>query len=124
MNRKRIALIIALCMLGSAYILVADFVAQPKKKVASVAKIKEQCMQEFGDQLERFAHVMELLGKAQSKVLKHIAALLENDANNSLNKKNNVELQRCHTALCRLNESLQNIEEQLEEYDLFLQDLR
>jgi len=121
MNRNRIALIIALCMMGSVYILVADFVVQPKKKVASVAKTKEQCVEDFGDLLVNIACVMKSMSEVQCAVLEHMRAILENDKDHAVNQKNNSELQACHARIRMINESLCSIDKQLQEYALFLE---
>jgi len=123
MKISRTSLLFAVCMASSMCVLVAQFVAQPKKKVPSTGKIKEQCAQAFGRQLTLFAHIMESLGNVQSKVLEHTYALIENDADNALNKKNNVALQQCHDKMCALNESLAALEQELQEYRCFIEQL-
>lgn len=108
---------------GITCMLVADFIAQPKKKIPSTAKLKEQCAQELGAQLEHFARIMELCGKVQRTVLEHTYALLENDTDNPLHKKNNSALQQCHAKMCAFNETLTALEQQLREYHAYLETL-
>lgn len=120
MNITRTHMIMAFLMIPWVWIVMAQFVA-PKKKSAS--KMKEQCAQELGDQLSHFARVMQLLGSVQHKVLEHTYALLENDKENALNQKNGKELHICHTMMHTFNTSLQDIENQLQEYLIFLNNL-
>jgi hypothetical protein len=123
MKIPRTHMIFALLIMPWMCVLAAQFVAEPKKKTPSAAKLKEECAHELGTQLEHFARIMQLLGNVQSQVLKHTYALLENDKENPLHQKNGSDLQSCHTMMCTFNDSLCNIEKKLQEYERFLEKL-
>lgn len=120
MNYSRIIIALLFCV---TYVFAADFIAQPKKKKPSSAKLKELCAQELGAQLEHFACIMERCGKTQRLVLEHTYALLENDADNPLHKKDNDALQQCYSKMCAFNETLVTLERQLQDYQSYIQTL-
>lgn len=120
MKVSRLIIALLFCV---TYILATDFIAQPKKKKPSSAQLKELCAQELGAQLEHFARIMELSGKVQRSVLEHTYALLENDTNNPLHKKDNAALQQCHRKMCAFNEALVVLEQQLQDYQSYIQTL-
>lgn len=120
MKTSRLIVALLFCV---TYMFAADFIAQPKKKKPSSAKLKELCAQELGAQLEHFARIMELCGKVQRTVLEHTYALLENDTDNPLHKKDNAALQQCHTKMCAFNETLSTLEQQLQEYQSYIETL-
>ena len=123
MNISRIQMMIIL-LVSWVCIVTAQFVAQPKKKTVSAAKVKEQCAQELGNQLEHFARIMRLLGTVQERVLEHTYALLENDKEIPLHQKNGSDLSDCHTRMCAFNKSLATMEKELQEYALFVSELK
>lgn len=120
MKVSRLIIALLFCV---TYMFAADFIAQPKKKKLSSAQLKERCAQELGTQLEHFARIMELTGKVQSAVLEHTYALLENDTDNPLHKKDNGGLQECHARMVSFNQTLAALEQQLQEYQSYIQTL-
>jgi hypothetical protein len=122
-KRVRASLLIAFMMMSGMCVLVAQFVVAPvkKHKSPSVAQLKEFCAEDLGGQLQHIACLMKSMSDVQCAVLEHMRALLENDKNHALNQKNNSELHVCHTRICMINESLQNIDKQLQEYAIFLE---
>ena len=124
MNFSRAQMIMIFIAVPWVWIVTAQFVTEPKKKTPSAAKVKEQCVQADVEQLEHIADIMELLGNVQRNNLKHITAVVENDKEHPLNKKNGAELQVCYAKKNALNESLIELKKELREYALFVSDLK
>lgn len=110
---------IASLLLMVSLLMAQQFVTS-RKKTPSVSQLKEQCAQELGDHLEYFAHVMQLMGHVQIKVIRHVYGLLDNNKENPLIKKNGKDLQCCHDIMLKFNEKLRQFEESLQEYNRFL----
>jgi hypothetical protein len=120
MKISRLIIALLFCV---TYMVAADFIAQPKKKKPSSAQLKELCVREWVAQLGRLADIVELCGKMQRTVLEHTCTSLENDTDNPLHKKDNAALQQCHNKMCAFNETLAELEQQLQEYQSYIETL-
>jgi len=108
MNRKMIGLFLCMCIVFVWYGM-AQFTEKRVKKGPSMATLKEQCCQEFGDILQQLPDMLRHVAAVQEKAMYAIRGYWQGDKESFCSTASREKLTNCRARLEKVREKVSTL---------------